>query len=101
MSTRVEEEQARTRHQRRPDERFGTRGPVVTVHDDQPGPNAAERVARDLGWLGEVRLMTRELDGGTKQGGSERISGKDQYILTAQRVSLHEAAGGCRDRGRE
>jgi hypothetical protein len=33
-----------------------------------------------------VGLVSGELDGGTQEGGSERVCRKDQYIVTAQRL---------------
>jgi len=100
VPARVEEQQLRARHERGSHERFGARVRVITVDDDEPGPHAPERSARGLMGLGEVWLMSGELDGGAYESGGERVRGEDQYVLTTQRVSLHEAAGGCRDRDR-
>lgn len=82
---RVEQQQLRAGHERRPDERLAAGVVIVAVDDDEPGPHAAQRGTRDLVRLREVRLMSGELDGSTQEGGGERVCGQDQYIVTAQR----------------
>lgn len=91
----VEQQQLRAGHERRPDECFRARVVVVAVHDDEPGPHPQQRFARAFVRSLEVWLMSGELDGGTKKGGGERVGREDQYVVTAQLMSLHEAAGGA------
>jgi len=95
----VEEQQACAGHQRRSDEGFRAGVGVITVDDDEPGTNAPQRGARDFLGLRKVWLMSGELDGGTQEGGGERVRRKNQYIVTTHILSLHTGSGvGCRDR---
>lgn len=75
VTARVEQQELRTRHERRPDERFGAGIAVVAVHHDEAGPHAAQRSARSFVGFRKEWLVSGELDGGTEKGGRERIGG--------------------------
>ena len=100
VSIGVEQQQLRAGHEGGPDERFGAGIRVITIHDDEPGSNAAQRSACALVCLREVWPMSGELDGGAKKSGGERIGREDQYIVAAQRNVPARGCGWCRDRGR-
>jgi hypothetical protein len=72
----------RARHERGSDELVGARL-VIAVYEDGSRAQPAQRVARRLARPWEVGRMSGEFDGGTKQGGGERIGGEEENVVTA------------------
>ena len=95
MPGRIEQQELRAGHEHRADERLAAGLVVVTVQNDETGAHAAQRSAGDLPRLREAWLVSGELDGGTQERGDERVSRKDQYIVTAQRNVPARGAGGA------
>lgn len=56
---------------------------MITVDEDDARAQPAERVTRRFARPRKARRMSGEFDGGTNQGGGERIGGKEQNVVTA------------------
>jgi len=73
---------------------------VIAIDDDESGPHASQRISRRLVRLRKVWSRSGKLDGAPKEGGGERIIGKDQYIVSIHVwVPARGSEFGCRDGG--
>ena len=73
---------SRPGHQRRSDELVRA-ALVIAVDEDGARAEPPQRVARRLARPRKARRMSGEFHGGTKQSRGERVSGKEQNVVTA------------------